>query len=122
MPSPPAVSVWHPLLPRRQVKQEPIGTEMIEGVLVVGNRITITTPTGAEGNDRPLTRICEHWQSEEMKITVLSKCSDPRTGETTMRMDHLDRSEPDAALFQVPPDYTIVDDHGRFSLGFTAPQ
>jgi hypothetical protein len=104
------------------IKQEPLGTEMIDGVLAEGTRTTVTTPTGAEGNDRPLTRTCEHWRSEEMDLTLLSECSDLRTGETTMRLDHFDRTEPDPLLFQVPPDYTIVDDHGLFSIGFGSMQ
>jgi hypothetical protein len=105
-------------LVQHKIKKEPLGTEMIDGVLAQGTRITITTPIGVEGNDRPLTRTCEHWQSEEMDLTLLSKCSDLRTGETTMRLDNFDRTEPDPVLFQVPPEYTIVDDHGRFSIGF----
>jgi hypothetical protein len=103
---------------QRKIKKEPLGTEMIDGVLVQGTRIEVTTPTGVEGNDRPLTRTCEHWQSEEMDLTLLSKCADPRTGETTMRLDHFDRTAPDPVLFQVPPEYKIVDDRGRFSIGF----
>jgi hypothetical protein len=41
-----------------------------------------------------------------------------RTGETTVRLDNFDRTEPDPVLFQVPPEYKIVDGHGRFSIGF----
>jgi hypothetical protein len=35
-----------------------------------------------------------------------------------MSMRNLDRSEPDAALFEVPPYYTIVDEKDRFTMGF----
>lgn len=105
---------------QHKIEKEPLGTEMIDGVLADGTRITVTTPIGTEGNDRPLTRTCEHWRSEEMDLTLLSKCVDPRTGETTMRLDDFDRTEPDPVLFQVPPEYRIVDDHGRFSIGFGA--
>ena len=103
---------------QRKIKKEPLGTEMIDGVLTQGTRITVTTPTGVEGNDRPLTRSCEHWRSEEMDLTLLSKCTDLRTGETTMRLDNFDRTEPDPVLFQVPPEYKMVDDRGPFSIGF----
>jgi hypothetical protein len=105
----------------RKMKKEPLGTEIVEGVLAEGTRITVTTPTGIEGNDRPLTRTCEHWRSEEMDLTLLSKCSDLRTGETTMRLDNFDRTEPDPVLFQVPPEYTVVDDHGSFAVGVKTP-
>ncbi len=107
---------------RHRIEKETLGTEMIDGVLTEGTRITVTTPTGVEGNDRPLTRTCEHWRSEEMDLTLLSKCSDPRTGKTTMRLDNFNRIEPDPLLFQVPSDYTVVDDHGPFAVGFKTPE
>ena len=102
---------------RHRIKQEPLGTEIIDGVPAQRTRTTMTTPLGAEGNERPLTRTCENWRSEEMDLTLLSKCSDLRTGETTMRLDNFDRTEPDPVLFQLPPEYTIVDDRERFSIG-----
>jgi len=40
---------------------------------------------------------------------ILSKRSDPRFGETTYRVTNISRSEPDAALFQIPSEYTIID-------------
>ena len=106
------------VLARRQMKREPLGTDVIDGVQVEGTRITMTTPTGVEGNDRPLNRVCEVWHSDELKITMLSKCSDPRSGSTTLRMENVERSEPDEALFQVPADYTIVEESGPFTVGF----
>jgi hypothetical protein len=106
----------------RQVKQEPLGTGMIEGVQAGGTRITMTTPTGAQGNDRPLVHVCERWHSAELDLTLLSNCSDPRFGHTTMRRINLDRGEPDPALFQVPPDYIIVDEKDRFTMEFREPQ
>jgi hypothetical protein len=57
-----------------------------------------------------------------MELTLLSKCMDLRTGETTMRLDNFDRAEPDPVLFQVPPEYKIVDDRGLFSIGFRGMQ
>ena len=35
-----------------------------------------------------------------------------------MSLKNLDRSEPDPSLFQVPPDYTIVDDWDPFLTNF----
>jgi len=104
-------------LPQRQIKRETLGTEMIDGIQAEGTRVTMTTPAGVEGNDRPLTRVCEHWQSVELKIVMLSKCSDPRTGNTTLRVQSLDRTEPDPALFQIPADYTMVEETGRLRYG-----
>ena len=103
-------------------KRESLGTNVIDGMQVEGERLSVTTPTGVAGNDRPLTRICEHWRSEELKITILSKCTDPRSGSSTLRLQNLERSEPDAELFQVPADYTIVEEAGRFIMDFMGPQ
>lgn len=103
---------------QHEVKSEPLGSQVIEGVQAEGTRTTITTAAGVEGNDRPLSRVCEQWLSPELKILMLSTCSDLRTGETTLRVTHLDRSEPDPGLFQVPPDYTIVDEKDRTTPAF----
>jgi len=73
---------------------------------------------GVIGNDKPLTRACESWHAIELKTPLLSKCSDVRSGRSTMSLKNLDRSEPDPSLFQVPPDYTIVDDRDRFTTNF----
>ena len=106
------------VLQHRQMNKESLGSDVIDGIQVEGERLTVTTPAGAEGNDRPLTRVCEHWRSEELKITILSKCTDPRFGNSTTRLQNLDRAEPDPALFQVPADYEIVEEAGPFAVGF----
>jgi hypothetical protein len=110
------------LLLGRTMKEEPLGTEMIDGVEAVGTRTTVTTAAGVEGNDHPLKRVCEHWRSEEMKLTILSKCSDPRTGETITRLEKLDRGEPDPTLFQVPADYTVVEETDQFRIKMGTPE
>ena len=102
----------------RRLKKESLGTDVLDGISVVGTRMTMTTPTGAQGNDRPLVRVCDHWRSEELKVTILSKCSDPRSGKSVVRMQHIDRVEPDPLLFEVPPDYTIEEETGPFVVGF----
>jgi hypothetical protein len=35
------------------------------------------------------------------------KRSDPLMGETTFQLTNIQKQEPDASLFQVPPDYTV---------------
>ena len=46
-------------------------------------------------------------------MMILSKRSDPRFGESTYRVTNIVRSEPDAALFQIPSDYTIIDSRAK---------
>lgn len=91
---------------------ESLGTQVIEGVLVEGTKTTTTFPVGMMGNDRPIVRVTEFWHSPELKITVLLHNSDPRMGESTMRLQNIDRTEPDPALFRAPPDYELVDENG----------
>jgi hypothetical protein len=93
--------------PRTEV--ENLGTQRLEGLLSIGTRTTRTIPAGMEGNDRVLTVVGETWRSQDWGVTLLEKRSDPRTGETEMRLTNLEQSEPDAALFQVPADDTIKD-------------
>jgi hypothetical protein len=57
-----------------------------------------------------------------MKLTILSKCSDPRTGETITRLEKLDRGEPDPTLFQVPADYTVVEETDQFRIKMGTPE
>ena len=73
--------------------------------------MTRTFPVGAAGNDRPIVSVSESWFSPDLKMTVLSKHSDPRTGEQITRMQNINRSEPDPALFRAPADYQLVDEN-----------
>jgi len=95
--------------PRQKPLKEKLGTREMEGLIVEGWRTTWMVPAQAEGNDRPLTHERETWNSNLMGITLLVKTSDPRTGEVERRMTNLERLEPDAALFQVPAQYTTRD-------------
>jgi hypothetical protein len=53
----------------------------------------------------------ETWVSPDLKIVVLRKdtSTDPESDETTAEVVGLERNEPDAALFEIPADYTIMD-------------
>lgn len=93
-----------------EMKTERLGTQAIDGLTVEGTRMTHTLPAGSEGNDRPIAAVTEQWNSPELRVTVLSKTSDPRLGETTRTLIHLSRAEPDISLFQPPPDYRVVDE------------
>jgi hypothetical protein len=95
--------------PGSESKQENLGQTTVEGIMANGVRSTTVVPAGAMGNERPITITDEKWYSPELQTTVLSKHSDPRMGETTFRLTNISRSEPPASLFQVPPDYQIVD-------------
>lgn len=94
---------------RPQFSHESLGTQTMEGVVAEGTRATTTYPVGSIGNDRPITVTTETWRSPELKITVLSKTSDPRSGERTTKLINVSRAEPDPSLFQVPADYELIE-------------
>lgn len=93
-----------------EISKETIGVDTVEGVPVRGVRMTQTYKSGALGNDRPISVITEYWYSEELKINLLTKRTDPRFGVQTVRVTELARQEPDASLFVVSSDYRIVDE------------
>jgi hypothetical protein len=92
-----------------ETQSESLGTHTIEGISAEGTRITTTFPAGSVGNDREFTTTSETWVSKDLGVTLLSKQSDPRYGETTTRLTDISQTEPDPNLFLVPTDYTIVD-------------
>ncbi|MGA2591192.1 MAG: hypothetical protein ABSH32_14835 [Bryobacteraceae bacterium] len=94
-----------------EITTERLGAQTIEGLTVEGTRQTITWPAGSRmGNDRPITSVSENWMSPDLKIMVLSKNHDPRSGEHTTRLVNISRAEPDLNLFQPPADYTVTEE------------
>jgi hypothetical protein len=92
-----------------EVRREQLGQQSMEGVLVTGTRVTTTIPTGKIGNDRPIVVLHEEWRSPELKILVKTVDTDPRSGEQTMVLEGLVRTDPDASLFQAPAGYEVKD-------------
>lgn len=86
---------------------EQLGTQIIEGVEAEGARSTITIPAGQLGNELPIKVVTERWYSPELKVVVLTKHDDPRTGIDTYRLTNIVRGEPARSLFEVPADYTL---------------
>jgi hypothetical protein len=105
---------------RPQMSDEKLGTQTIEGVIAEGTRYTMTWPVNSQGNDRPISAVSEIWTSPELKVTILSKSNDPRSGESIQKLINISRDEPSASLFQPPPDYTVVDEEGDFTVKWGA--
>ena len=90
-------------------QSESLGKQTLEGVPSEGTRVTSTLPTGGIGNDRPIQSISERWYSPELQTVMMSKHSDPRTGEEIFRLTNVTRGEPSPDLFQVPLSYRTVE-------------
>jgi hypothetical protein len=91
----------------KKMAGEPMGKRTIEGVDAEGTQTVNTIKAGSIGNDRDIQVTGESWYSPELQMTVMSKHSDPRTGEESFRLININRNEPAAYLFQVPSGYTI---------------
>ena len=95
-------------------KTEQLGAKVIDGVQATGTRTTDTIPAGTIGNDKDIAVTRETWYSPDLKIVVQSTQNDPRFGQTTYSLTNIQRSEPDAALFQVPSGYKIEKENHVF--------
>lgn len=95
-----------------EAKEEDLGTQTIEGAPATGERTTRTIPAGAIGNQEPIQMVHEVWTSTTLKVPVLIKSSDPRSGNTTIQLTKITLGEPDPALFQVPQNYTVTERQG----------
>jgi hypothetical protein len=84
-------------------------TTTYEGMRVDVTRNVETVAVGALGNNRPIESVFERYYSPDLKMTVFSRRSDPRSGESIYRMSDIKRSEPDASLFRVPSGFTEVE-------------
>ena len=89
-------------------KEEALGQKLIEGVMADGKRVTTTLPAGAIGNQAPITVTSEQWFSPDLEILVMTRHSDPRSGDTSYTLTNIVRAEPQATLFDLPSDYTVV--------------
>jgi hypothetical protein len=76
-------------------------------VTAEGTRTTRTIPAGKVCNQAPLVITIERWYSPELQTDVMRKEVNPQFGQTTFQLTNIVRAEPDASLFQVPPNYTI---------------
>ncbi len=88
---------------------ETLQAKTMEGVNVRGERRTNTIDIGAIGNDRPIDVVDERWYSPDLQLNVMSRHTDPRTGDEMVRLINISRSNPDSSLFQPPAGYEISE-------------
>jgi hypothetical protein len=86
---------------------EPLGTRQVEGITVSGSRGVTLLPAGADG--RPVEIADERWESADLRIALIERHRDSRSGVFEHRLLNVRRTEPAAELFVVPASYTIVD-------------
>ena len=82
-----------------------LGTKDFDGVKAEGKATTWTIAAGEIGNKNAITVMHETWYSPDLQVTVYSRHSDPRAGESIYRLASIRRGEPSPDLFKVPEDY-----------------
>ena len=88
------------------ITEEALGPEAMFGAAAVGVRRTTASTT------------TETWLDPKTGVILLRK-SDPAGNGVTMTMLSYSNSEPDAAMFQIPDGYKVVDETGPFELVHT---
>jgi hypothetical protein len=89
------------------VNREQLGTKAINGLQAAGTRVTRTIPAGKIGNEKPIEVVTERWYSTDLQLPLTSTHTDPMMGTVTTNLTNINRTAPDASLFQVPSDYTV---------------
>jgi hypothetical protein len=98
---------------KRDLTRESLGTDVIDGLNVVGTRETITINVGVVGNSQPLVTLKEFWYSPDLGVNLAVTRKDPREGTQEIRVLDLSRTEPDPTMFQIPAGYVVQDNrHG----------
>jgi hypothetical protein len=92
---------------RPNVVRTTLSAQSVNGVLASGTQHVETIPAGAIGNARPIQTTRVTWISNDLKVPVQIKSSDPRFGATDMELTNIVQAEPNASLFTVPAGYTI---------------
>jgi hypothetical protein len=94
---------------KRILVRESLGTDVIDGLNVVGSRETVIIAAGAVGNSQPLVSTREFWYSPDLEINLSTVRKDSREGTQAIHVVDLSRSDPDPAIFTIPANYRIED-------------
>jgi hypothetical protein len=93
--------------PNEFTRQDDLGVRQIEGVPVHGIRQTQTITDKKDGKQFVITD--ESWYSQDLRINLMVKHTDPRWGTRTFTVAHITRTEPDPTLFEIPEGYSQTD-------------
>jgi hypothetical protein len=79
--------------PQPIITTEDLGTQVMQGLEASGKRTTTIVPVGRT--------------SADLRLVVKQEWNDPRSGKGTVVLEKLSRTDPDPALFRVPPGYEV---------------
>jgi len=81
-------------------KKEDLGVQDMDGVAVHGVRETQTIVA-----EKEIVVTDEYWYSDELRMNLVIKHSDPRTGTLKMTVNQITRTEPSPTIFEIPDGY-----------------
>lgn len=86
----------------RLAKEEDLGTQTIDGMPVrgVGEKQEVVDESG-----KKMVTTGEYWYSDDLHMNLVAKLNEPGKVSLTVRVTQVTRSEPDAAIFEMPSDY-----------------
>jgi hypothetical protein len=91
------------------VKVEDLGWDTMSGVRAHGTRRTYVVEKGIFAIRKAVEAQDEVWYSNDLRINILARHSDPRVGVETIGLSEIKRVEPPPSMFEVPPGYKIID-------------
>ena len=91
------------------LKEEDLGVHEIDGVSAHGVRETQIIPADTSSGTREIQVTDEFWYSPDLRINLIIRHNDPRTGSVTMTVAKITRTDPDPSRFQIPEGYTPAD-------------
>jgi len=111
-PSPRFGSATQQGLPQNDfTREEDLGVREFGAVSAHGFRETQTIPGENGGAETVVTD--EYWYSDELRINLMVKHSDPRKGTVTLTVAQIQRTEPDASAFEIPDGYHMATTQER---------
>jgi hypothetical protein len=109
---PPATVPAGPLANRSGFVSENLGSQVLNGLDLIGTRETQTLNPIVAGSDRPIAVVKEFWYSRQLGLNVLTTRNDPRSGKEVFTVTDIHLGEPDATLFAMPAGFRVVDLRG----------
>jgi len=91
---------------------EKLGSQILNGLDLIGTRETQTINPRAVGSDRPIVVVKEFWYSPQLGVNVLTTRDDPRSGKEVFTVTDIRWGEPDPLLFALPANARVVDLRG----------
>jgi hypothetical protein len=92
------------------VTETDLGSQQMNGLELHGIRKQRTIPVEMSGTGKPIVITDDYWYSPELAIYMTIRHNDPRTGEQLVAVTNVERHEPSAETFVVPPEYKVVDE------------